>query len=125
MDSKVFQEALSLAELARKNGASGGTTLDPIELTALNADMGGRIPSWYIELMVKVPLANLVLGWHTEDDLQPCCRGCRPRYRIDNIQPCFLRALTRVGRLHEVSDRIRGFRHTCWLCCGRRDGSAL
>lgn len=69
MDSKVFQEALSLAELARKNGASG-KVLDIQELKALNEEMRGQIPSWYIELMVKVPLANLEFGWQPDDDAE-------------------------------------------------------
>ena len=44
-----------------------GRTADTSSLSALNIEMGGRIPEWYQSLLTTVPLCGLEIDWRTED----------------------------------------------------------
>ena len=44
-----------------------GCTADAGSLSALNIEMGGRIPEWYQSLLTTVPLCGLEIGWRTEE----------------------------------------------------------
>ena len=67
MNPIVYQEAVSLAERAKVAGEKGKTA-SPRELSALNSDMGGRIPDWYIELVTSVPICGLEFALNANDE---------------------------------------------------------
>ena len=46
-----------------------GKSDDRSALQALNDEMGGRLPAWYVELLTMFPLCGLELGWRDEDQV--------------------------------------------------------
>ncbi len=72
MNPAVLSEALALVARAEANGYTGSVE-DTAEWEQLNAELGGIIPAWYIELITTVPLVELEFGWQSvepegEDD---------------------------------------------------------
>src|SRR5215210_5367449 len=67
MDAKVKQAALELVERATAAGLVGAVA-DVAQLQQVNQDLGGKLPDWYAELLITVPLCGLELGWHDEED---------------------------------------------------------
>lgn len=66
MNTSVYTEAFALAARA-ESSVHTGFCEGNADWRKLNADLGGSIPDWYIELVTSVPLSGLELGWQTSE----------------------------------------------------------
>src|SRR5690242_5874722 len=66
MNAEVSKAAKKLLERAKAAGQCGKRTTAET-MSALNHEMGARIPAWYMELLVKFPLGGLEIGWQADE----------------------------------------------------------
>ena len=70
MNPAVLSEASALIVRANANGHRGFTG-NPADWNDINKELGGVIPTWYIELVTTIPLAGLEIGWQEPGHEQP------------------------------------------------------
>ena len=70
MNLTVLSEALDLVARADANGHSGFVE-SAAEWNQVSRELGGVIPTWYIELVTTVPLIGLEIGWQEQAHEQP------------------------------------------------------
>lgn len=66
MNDNLIEAAQALVERAAAL-EHHGRVADRAEWERINHDLGGRIPDWYRELLSRVPLGGLNLGWRTAE----------------------------------------------------------
>ncbi len=74
MNTSVFTAACNLVERAKAHGHVG-TMSAASSWEQLNSELGGVIPSWYVELVTTIPLCNLEFGW----------QECEPEGNYDGV----------------------------------------
>ena len=65
MNKSLSDAAGELIKRAKLVGKTGKPA-DRVALNQLVKDTGGRIPAWYVELLVGFPLAGLEIGWQSD-----------------------------------------------------------
>jgi hypothetical protein len=66
MNETLMEAVVEVVERAKAAGKSGKCA-EASTMNQLVNDTGGRIPRWYVELLVGYPLGGLEFGWQAEE----------------------------------------------------------